>query len=712
MCAATIFVAVRARKGNARQVVGTTPGTIDYRDERFVARFPYDASLVAELKTLRQGPRQKASDEWIIERHRPSVARLVRIARDRSWHFTTEARKALRQLQDQAEAAVFSLDVVQGNAGEPWFLCMCGDDYDLQQRVKSLPGAFLDDADDSWWVPADSQAACADLLEIAENDDRMEVSDAAWRLLEEPDASFALPRSATSPELVPQAGGDAIDDAGLPAGTWDPTELDYQMHALSSAIREDDFKVSPALRGTLLPYQIAGVRYLCSASRAVLADEHGLGKTVQALATIETLGAYPALVVCPAPLQLSWLREAQRWLPAEKTLAVLNASSESVPMVDVLIVGYEALAGHRQLLEERGFEAIVADESHYLKSRETPRAQAAIAIAASVPMLRLCLSSRPYGTQPVDLAGQLAFLGVLDAEFGGFWPFASRYCAPKDDGGSMRFGAARTDELAQRLRSTCYCRREKLAVRAQLPDHVRAVHWLELDDRAAYAAVEQEAREALRSLTSRDDALPDATASEARRATQLELVERVLHACGRQKTAGIARWVANFLSTGEPLVVFAQHRDVLTALRESFPRALAIAASDTPLQRDKAVRAFQSGESPLIICAQHAEASVAPLTRARHVAFAELAWSAAPRDQALARIHRIGAERSAMAWYLVGDGTIDEQVLEVVSRRRVAAGELHESVLLEVADEIARMTAPRPSMPESAPITKLTKIVG
>ena len=124
------------------------------------------------------------------------------------------------------------------------------------------------------------------------------------------------------------------------------------------------------------------------------------------------------------------------------------------------------------------------------------------------------------------------------------------------------------------------------------------------------------------------------------------------------------------------------------------------------------MRAFQSGEAQLIICALHAAGAGMVLTRARHVAFAEIAWSAAERDQAEARIHRIGHEHNAMAWYLVGDGTIDELVLEVIARRRVTAGELHDSVLLEVADEIARMTAPRLVEAEPAPITKLTKIVG
>jgi SNF2-related domain len=678
-------IALADPSDNSLVVAGRAAGTLDYRDDRFVARFAYDAAVVAEIKKLQRGARSTgpldAADEWIIERHRPSVAQLLRIGRDHSWHFTAAARKAIEQLAEQAEAAEFSIDVVQGSGGEPWFICMLGDDYELQQTVKEIGGAYLDDADDSWWVPALFPGARVALLEIAQSDDRLEVSEAAWRLLEGSEEVYLAHGTNTA------AGRDEepedADDLAL-GGTWEPTELDFQMHALSSAVREDSFKVAAIMRGALRPYQVAGVRYLCSATRAFLADELGLGKTLQALATIETLQAYPALVLCPAAMQRTWLRESQRWLPQGKTIVALEGPFDSVPVVDVLIISYEQVARHQQLLAERPFEAIVADESHYLKNREAQRTRAAIEIADKVANVRLCLSAVPVG-EPIDIAAQLEFLGVLESEFGGFWSYADRYCAPKDDGSGMRFGAARMDELAQRLRSTCYCRRTKLNVLAQLPAESRAVHWLELDDRQRYAAVEESAREELRAML--DDSAPE------RRKTRLELVERVLHECGRQKTAAIARWVASFLASGQPLALFAQHRDVIHALVESFPGAVAITDADDPLERQRAVRAFQSGEAPLIICSTHTAGMVGTLTRATHVAFAEIAWSAAASDQE--QIHRIGSQHNVTAWYLVGDDTIDSLVLDVIAQKRVMAGQLHERVLLEVANEIARMTEPR-----------------
>ena len=64
-----------------------------------------------------------------------------------------------------------------------------------------------------------------------------------------------------------------------------------------------------ALRG----YQLDGVQHLIehACTGALLADGMGLGKSVQALAAILELNAYPALIVCPANVRWSWVREAE-----------------------------------------------------------------------------------------------------------------------------------------------------------------------------------------------------------------------------------------------------------------------------------------------------------------------------------------------------------------------------------------------------------------
>src|SRR5262249_49546808 len=128
----------------------------------------------------------------------------------------------------------------------------------------------------------------------------------------------------------------------------------------------------PELGGELRPFQRAGVRYALTQRNTFLADEQGLGKTVQALATMEAEAAYPAVVVCPASMKLTWDREVRHWLPRRST-AVLHGRSASgwrgagAARADIVILNYEIVDAHLDALVDLDPRALVFDESHYCK---------------------------------------------------------------------------------------------------------------------------------------------------------------------------------------------------------------------------------------------------------------------------------------------------------------------------------------------------------
>ena len=101
------------------------------------------------------------------------------------------------------------------------------------------------------------------------------------------------------------------------------------------------------LGGKLEPFQWAGVRYVLEARRAFIADEQGLGKTVEALAALEADDAFPAVVVCPASLKLNWQRETAHWLP-HRSVAVVDGRVAVPPRADITILNYEIVAAHRE----------------------------------------------------------------------------------------------------------------------------------------------------------------------------------------------------------------------------------------------------------------------------------------------------------------------------------------------------------------------------
>ena len=54
------------------------------------------------------------------------------------------------------------------------------------------------------------------------------------------------------------------------------------------------------------------------------------------------------------------------------------------------------------------------------------------------------------------------------------------------------------------------------------------------------------------------------------------------------------------------------------------------------------------------------------LTRAKYVIFAELDWSPAIHRQAEDRLHRIGQKNTVFAYYLIGSGTLDDHVANIL----------------------------------------------
>ena len=193
-------------------------------------------------------------------------------------------------------------------------------------------------------------------------------------------------------------------------------------------------ETAAVLGGELQPFQWAGVRYVLEARRAFLADEQGLGKTVEALAALEADDAFPAVVVCPASLKLDWERETAQVAAAPHASPSSRAAAPIPPRADITVLNYEIVAAHAPELGRRRPRALVVDESHYCKNPRAKRTQAVRRLAATVPAdgLRLALTGTPVLNHADELIAQLRVIGRLE-DFGSGARF-SRTFATRDRG--------------------------------------------------------------------------------------------------------------------------------------------------------------------------------------------------------------------------------------------------------------------------------------
>ncbi|HKP20014.1 MAG TPA: DEAD/DEAH box helicase [Thermoleophilaceae bacterium] len=570
----------------------------------------------------------------------------------------------LLQLGESPPAAEMTLQL--GEDGEPHFTVFHTWDRAPAVAFRELseahpvhrPGRFfLRDAPWGVAVPADA-ALAPQLTEFIEGHPEVHVEEPAAELLEELTNEYE--RAAETVAL------SYAEDAEL-----DGLELGGELH----------------------PFQRAGVRYALARRRTFIADEQGLGKTVQALATIEWDQAFPTVVVCPASMKLVWEREAKHWLP-NRTVAVLGGRTDEVwteetAAAEIIVLNYDILDWHLDKLVELQARALILDESHYVKNARAARTKAALELASRLPddALRLALTGTPILNRAEELVSQLRVLGRLK-DFGSGARLTRRFKAAGSD-----------DRLHWNLRAHCYVRRTKKQVLPQLPAKRHDTVPVLLSNEHEYRLAERDVIAWLQTLPL-DLRSIDAKVAAALRAEQLVRLNNLRQLAARGKLPTALAWVADFLESGEPLVVFAEHIATQKAVLERFPGALHILGSDTAQARQKAVDSFQDEDGPqLIVCSLKAASQGITLTRASNVAFLELDWTPARHDQAEDRLHRIGQDSAVTAWYLLAPDTIDETMAELLERKRslidaVTDGEVRDEERL--VDAVVRELRGRP----------------
>jgi SWI/SNF-related matrix-associated actin-dependent regulator 1 of chromatin subfamily A len=564
----------------------------------------------------------------------PAARRLPRLD---GVHLDDLARACARELEEGRSPAPAELSLEVGDHGEPDITLFTLWDPGYARDFRKLPEARL-----------------------IHRPGRFFGRDGAWAVAVPGDAALAPAMSefiAERPDLlVDERVGDLLDEL--------VAEHDRASRTVALSYAEDAELDGVELGGELHPFQRAGVRYALERRRTFIADEQGLGKTVQALAALEADDAFRAVVVCPASMKLMWEREAGIWLP-ERRVAVLDgrtegAWTEAAREAEIVVINYDILDAHGARLAELEPRALVLDESHYVKNPGARRTKAALELAGSLPddALRLALTGTPILNRPDELISQLRALGRL-GEFGS----GARL--------SRRFGSAASDDrLHWNLRARCYVRRTKQQVLPQLPAKRHDTVPVLLSNEHEYRLAEEDVIAWLHTLPL-DLRTLDAKVAAALRAEQLVRLNNLRQLAARGKLPTALAWIADFMASGEPLVVFAEHVATQRAVIERFPDAEHILGADPTQYRQRAVDAFQREDGPqLIVCSMKAASQGLTLTRASNVAFLELDWTPARHDQAEDRLHRIGQESAVTAWYLLAPNTIDETMAELLERKR------------------------------------------
>ena len=467
------------------------------------------------------------------------------------------------------------------------------------------------------------------------------------------------------------------------------TTIDYKEDCMHMPRLND---LPKGLLKSLYRFQKQGIIFgIKKFSRLLIADEMGVGKTVQAIGLSSLYQKdWPVLVICPSSLKFAWRDEVTQWLSEildkNEIQVIKNSKNEFKSDMKYYIISYDLSVRMIDKIIEKKFQYIIADEAHYLKSRTAKRTISLTPILQRAKRVVL-LTGTPILAKPMEIFPLLHIL--RPDKFKSFKEFGTRFCDPK----IIRFGivdwsgSSNSRELNSIL-NKLMIRRLKKDVLSQLPPKKRQKIEIATDSKILKKlklVMEKSSKKFEKLLGTQieleklginiDDLKTEKEKEEEKNNKEKEkdseeesILNRFSKAysmTGEAKLPGIIDYVNYLVDNSCKFLIFAHHTEILDAIEEVIIKDkisyIRIDGKVAVEKRQDLVNKFQNEEDCLVaILSITACATGLTLTKASTVVFAELHFTPSIMIQAEDRAHRIGQESGCVnIHYLFGAETLD-----------------------------------------------------
>jgi len=471
---------------------------------------------------------------------------------------------------------------------------------------------------------------------------------------------------------------------------WDPSEaveVRLQGELLATLDQFEELLALDAAHIEHMPHQEAAARTALTrmGGRAILADEVGLGKTVEAGLVLKELMlrglAQRILILCPSPLRNQWKEELREKFDEE--FHVLVKGTDPGFDGDRLIMTPELLIRNESRFT-RPFDLVIVDEAHRLAGPNAHRRRKVVGKLVADAPRALLLTATPVQNNLLELYRLVELLrpGTFLSER----EFREQFVDANDPRRPVN-----PTELRRLVRSVITrTTREQAGV-----DRVRRMPPLDCGvtltrpERTLYDMIVDALRHTMtapgdtlrrRQLALRLTASPQAVSRSALRMAHShpdDEVRKVLtdigHLAGdirhtaREQVA--LRVIQQWLDEHGRVLVFTQHTDTLHGIRQMLDRekipSASFHGSMSPTARAQSVADFRSGKVRVLVSTD-AGAEGQNLQVANCVLNYDLPWNPMRIEQRIGRVHRLTQERDIYIANLFARDTIDELVYRLL----------------------------------------------
>jgi len=482
--------------------------------------------------------------------------------------------------------------------------------------------------------------------------------------------------------------------AGVSHGEWLHSLLAKLRHpAKSGAI-----KTSPSFTASLRGYQQDGLQWLNALHRlrlgACLADDMGMGKTVQVLAFLDILASQrkksrktaPSLLVLPASLLANWSSELTTFAPKlrfwvahpdfHKPGPVPEPDAKQLAGLDLVLTTY-ALTQRFDWIQQTSWNYVILDEAQAIKNPGTKQTRAIKQLRAAN---RIAMTGTPVENRLSDLWSLFDFLNP------GLLGTAKEFSTLTKGLGDDPQGYARLRQVV----SPFILRRLKTdkAIIADLPDKVEVKTWAAMSKKQTvlYTTLIENVREML-----------EQSEGIQRKGLILSALMKCKQLCNHpaqyhgqelfaEKDSGKFARLREICETihdkRERVLVFTQFKELTEPLSRFlatiFGREGLVLHGSIPVgQRKALIERFQGPEYiPYFVLSLKAGGVGLNLTAANHVIHFDRWWNPAVENQATDRAFRIGQKKNVMVHKFLTQGTVEEKIDHMLTVKAQLAGEI------------------------------------
>lgn len=411
-----------------------------------------------------------------------------------------------------------------------------------------------------------------------------------------------------------------------------------------------------------LEHQKSGVPFLIKGKRVILADEQGLGKTFTCIRAFEMLGLKNILICCPLIAKGNWKDEILKF-SVRYDINFITASNPATEGIN--ICHYDVLLKQKESIDNIKFKLLICDEAHKIKNKKSDRSSAIygkwenkkwqvkkINTEYAWFLSGTIITGNAYDLYPI--------LSYLNKEKFDWKTFTARYSYQGKFGYDSYIGQNRLlrDDMAK---LGIMLRREKKEVWKNMPPK----NYIKYSTRISEFKLTKEQKLIIEESKYDLDEILSSGELDISKYSGIRKLTGIL------KIPSTIEIALDLLETNNKVLIGTVHREcteeICRILNENRIKTEKIMGGSK--DREQVIKNFQSGDTRVVVANIISAGTAINFYNINQTLFHEKEWNSSDNSQFEDRTHRIGQENPCYYHENYMEGTIDELIYNINSKK-------------------------------------------